>query len=366
VGTDVKTIDGYRESVYSSDAAKTTFDEVGAVYPASHTRTLQTIGYTEREAQFLELAALHSGYFLRRQFNAFLAQARGRAAADFIQKLVDREHVTLDLFLRHVHVYHLSAKPLYTILGQPDNRHRRRRSPFGIKAKLMTLDYVLAHREDWFLATEDARVEYFENLGIEHYRLPQLVYHAHRGGPSTPRYFVEKFPLAVYTDGSIGLTYIDAGEYAVNGFDTFLRRYTPLILALPHVRLTYVADLDRNFVAAAARFESWRSVAGDLGVPRDAAMIDRMLRHFADLERIEANRFEKISVARLREFRAERARFENRECLALYRLWRDEGEDAVREQVAHATGTSAHRRVDFTTYELPHDYSALGAPMYVD
>jgi len=270
--------------VSPSDAAKTTFDEVGAVDPSSHTRTLQTFGYTEREAQFLELAALHSGYFLRRQFNAFLAQARGRAAADFIQKLVDREHVTLDLFLRHVHVYHLSAKPLYTILGQPDNRHRRRRSPFGIKAKLMTLDYVLAHREDWFLATEDARVEYFDNLGIEHDRLPQLVYHAHRGGPSTARYFVEKFPLAVYTDGSIGLTYIDAGEYAVDGFDTFLTRYTPLISALPHVRLTYVADLDRNFVAAAARFESWRNVAGDLGVPRDAAMIDRMLRHFADLD----------------------------------------------------------------------------------
>ena len=40
--------------------------------------------------------------------------------------------------------------------------------------------------------------EYFDNLGIEHDRLPQLVYHAHRGGPSTARYFVEKFPLAEY------------------------------------------------------------------------------------------------------------------------------------------------------------------------
>ena len=95
--------------------------------------SLQALGYTQREAYFLELAALHSGYFVRRQFNAFLGQPRGRAAADLIQKLVRRHHVTCDVFLRHAHVYHLSAKRLYTILGQSDNRHRRRRSPFGIK-----------------------------------------------------------------------------------------------------------------------------------------------------------------------------------------------------------------------------------------
>jgi len=52
--------------------------------------------------------------------------------------------------------------------------------------------------------------------------------------------------------------------------------------------------------------------------------------------------------------------------MALYRVWQDVGDDAVRDQVAHATGTTAHRRVDFATYQLPYDYSALGAPMYVD
>jgi hypothetical protein len=328
---------------------------------------LQELGYTEREAQFLELAALHSGYFLRRQFNAFLGQTRGRAAGDFVQKLFHRDHATRDMFLRHAHVYHLSAKPLYTLLGQPDNRHRRRRSPFGIKAKLMALDYVLSHRGERFLATEDARVEYFTQHGIDHARLPQFVYHARRGGPSTARYFVEKYPLAVHTDRSISLTYIDAGEYAVDGFDTFLRRYTPLIMSLPEVRLTYVADVARNFPDATKRFESWRNALDDLlGVSRDPALIERTLRHFSDLQLIEANQLEKIPIARLQEFRSERMRFENRECMALYRLWQDVGDDAVRDQIAHATGTRAHRRVDFATYLLPYDYSALGAPTYVD
>jgi hypothetical protein len=171
----------------------------------------------------------------------------------------------------------------------------------------------------------------------------------------------------VYADGSIGLTYIDAGEYAVDGFETFLRRYTPLIVWLPEVRLTYVADVTRNFAEATRRFESWRNAADDLvGIPRDPALIERMLRHFADLQSIEADRLEKIPVARLQEFRRERPRFENRECLDLYRVWKDVGDDGVRGQIANATRTTALRRVEFTTFQLPHDYSALGAPMYVE
>jgi hypothetical protein len=32
---------------------------------------VETLGYTPREDRFLTIAALHSGYFLRRQFTAF-------------------------------------------------------------------------------------------------------------------------------------------------------------------------------------------------------------------------------------------------------------------------------------------------------
>ena len=33
---------------------------------------LQKLGYTEREAAFLYLVGIHSGYFLRRQYLAFI------------------------------------------------------------------------------------------------------------------------------------------------------------------------------------------------------------------------------------------------------------------------------------------------------
>jgi hypothetical protein len=38
---------------------------------AERINALQALGYNEREAAFLCLAALHSGYFLRRQYHSF-------------------------------------------------------------------------------------------------------------------------------------------------------------------------------------------------------------------------------------------------------------------------------------------------------
>jgi hypothetical protein len=230
----------------------------------------------------------------------------------------------------------------------------------------MTLDYVLAHPRQRFLATESARVEYFTQCGIERMRLPQLVYRARRRGPSTARYFVEKFPLAVHTDGSIGLSYIDPGEYAVDGFETFLERYTPLIVSLPCVRITYVADLTRNFSAAATCFKSWTNTACDThGVPRDEATIKQMLHYFADLFLVETHQAATIRIARLDEMREERKRFGARDCQDLYQLWQDVGETAVRDRIAQTMNAGADRCVDFATYQLPHDYRLLGAPTYV-
>ena len=68
----------------------------------------------------------------------------------------------------------------------------------------------------------------------------------------------------MYSDGAVGLTYIDAGEYAVDGFDTFLKRYTALIVSVSNVRLTYVADTDRNFAQAPRCFEAWRKTVDDM------------------------------------------------------------------------------------------------------
>jgi hypothetical protein len=332
------------------------------------TRALQEFGYTDRESAFLELAALHSGYFVRRQFNRFIGHERGGLAAAFVKKLIDRKHATRDVAIRHAHVYHVSAKPLYVALGQPDNRHRRRRSPFGIKSKLMALDYVLDHGHGRLLATEHERVEYFLGRGVERDRLPHLTYRPAKQGPCTDRYFVEKFPLSIHDtpQGAIvSLTYVDAGESAVDGFDTFLRRYAALIEALLDVTLVYVADTDRNFAAARRCFEAWRqTLPSPAGISTDAKSVAAMLRHFCMRQRVDANQLATSSVPQLREFREERPRFATPETERLYGVWKEGGEAAVRAVFDEHANTMPLRVAALTTVRLEHDYSFLGTVGY--
>src|SRR5258708_27542008 len=55
--------------------------------------SLSYLGYSEREATFLYMVALHSGYFLRRQFNCAVKRRLGSAAARFLAKAKRAGHV---------------------------------------------------------------------------------------------------------------------------------------------------------------------------------------------------------------------------------------------------------------------------------
>ena len=78
------------------------------------------LGYTVREAAFLRSVAVHSGYFVRRQFLHAIGRTSGKAVADFTARLVARRHATVQTFCRSTHVYHLSAAALYSAAGDAD------------------------------------------------------------------------------------------------------------------------------------------------------------------------------------------------------------------------------------------------------
>src|SRR5437899_2634403 len=86
-------------------------------------RALTRFGYTEREAEFLSRAALHSGYFLRRQYGQFLGQENSGTIAQLIEKILEREHSEVITYQQKTHIYHLCARPFYAALGQSDNRN---------------------------------------------------------------------------------------------------------------------------------------------------------------------------------------------------------------------------------------------------
>src|SRR5215813_2044747 len=64
---------------------------------------LSRFGYTEREAAFLCLAALHGGYFMRRQYGDFAGKEAGGIATSLIEKALAKEHASVSTYERNIH-----------------------------------------------------------------------------------------------------------------------------------------------------------------------------------------------------------------------------------------------------------------------
>jgi hypothetical protein len=105
-------------------------------------KTLQPLGYSEREAQFLCSAALHGGYFLRRQYEAFLGHGRGGAASQLIEKTLAAGHARAYTYRYNTNVYHLYALRCHVLpninvrcLARAEGpRSRRKQRPGGVSA----------------------------------------------------------------------------------------------------------------------------------------------------------------------------------------------------------------------------------------
>lgn len=211
---------------------------------------LQGLGYTQREAAFLCIAALHSGYFLRRQFLSYIEGAYGKSDTNLTKKVLERRHAKATVLRYNQTLYHLCSKPLYTALGESDNRNRREHFVFTIKARLMALDYVLQHRNATYLATEHEKVRHFrDTLGINCQYLPSKRYTGKLSDEDTARYFVDKYPIAI-ADGPVPLVrfcYIDEGLHSTSGFERYLEQYRKLFARLSHFQLVYVASFPDLF-----------------------------------------------------------------------------------------------------------------------
>src|ERR1700680_3846264 len=96
-------------------------------------RTIQALGYSREEAQFLRLVALHSGYFVRRQFLRAAECRRGKRDQDFVDELLARGHACREIFREDRHLFRLQSKVLYEALGDEDNRNRREHPPSTVR-----------------------------------------------------------------------------------------------------------------------------------------------------------------------------------------------------------------------------------------
>jgi hypothetical protein len=249
---------------------------------------LESVGYTEREAAFLYLVAVHSGYFLRRQYGRFVHRERGAIAEQLLRKAAALGHIQSVACGQSRFVYHLASQEVYSAVGLAASRHRRLKSDGQIKCRLMVLDFILDHLGETILDLGEAKLDFFTvTLGLSATLFTQ-------SGAGSTRFFPEEFPILAGEQQQICFTFFDEGALSTSAFESFLRRYRAVFAALSGFEMLYFADSGRNFERAAKIFAALYPETRALGI---TPMTPRGVDHFLDYLRArENNDTEKHSV----------------------------------------------------------------------
>ncbi len=298
------------------------------------TDALQQFGYTPREASFLVTAALHSGYFVMRQ----IAPKGGHVAERFGRRLATFGHARRKQYASNTCLFHLTGKSLYRALGQENIRHPAAHSPFHIRAKLMSLDYVLQHPSFRFLPTEEEKLTFFCGAHkVSTSILPTKIYAGKAG--SADRFFMDKYPIRIDPEGRVAFCFVDGAVFGELGFGTWLTQYDALLRALPGSEVVFIAgDADRFPLAHrifANHFSGTRTGPGEAD----------KLAYFELRKEIEAAGLQGRSQANLDTWKRLRKTFADPQIGTEYLAW-----------LAGFVPQQPRLTVTLSTYELPHFY----------
>src|ERR1043166_6699009 len=174
------------------------------------TNRLQSLGYTQREATFLEKAALISGYFQRGQYNGSIKRECGAVGQQFIDRAARLRHIELLKAYLPKRIYHVRAHLIYSALGDADNRNRKAHRPEAVRRRLMALDLVLGRpQENWLLTTEAATA--FLSMFVSEEPVLQEVR------------ALERQPVCSTSANSVEFVFIDSGFGDFSKWEKFLR-----------------------------------------------------------------------------------------------------------------------------------------------
>jgi hypothetical protein len=308
---------------------------------------LQNAGYTEQEAAFLYLVAVHSGYFLRRQFSRFVRRDRGGLADKFIQKALRLDHLQVIECGQARHVYHLTSRPMYqTILGS-DSQHRRFKGFAYMQSRLLILDFVLDNLSDTILEDESAKVNFFTaRCGVGSELLP-------RGWAGRAVLFPDGYPVFVYPDGAPRFTFFEDRSVTLTRFDRYLDQYRPLLSALRAFELVYLSDVEKSFPFARDAFDAHFSETQVAGVSEQTPLgVEHFLAYLRAREMHEMRSWP-VTGRDLRVLEEGESIYITLEHQALYAAWKMQSTNAEKirrrfmQQGPQAT---------FTTIALPYTY----------
>ena len=219
---------------------------------AERVSAVAALGFTERQAAFLVLVMLHAGVCLGRQYCTFAGIVRGQKMADFFQKLVAKRYATPHPCGHNkARIYHVHSATLYDAIGQRDVRFRKRSALARAIERVMLLDHLIAHRNlTWLGAEQDKVAHFLTTTSLRPEQLPRLTF---GGGTNvTVRYFPDKWPIGVSSDGRSHVFLYLLSQPVADDFRTFLRRYAELLRVLPawSIRLLVPTGVEGEVVNA--------------------------------------------------------------------------------------------------------------------
>jgi hypothetical protein len=317
--------------------------------PNEHLRAIQSLGYTADEAQFLNIVATHSGYFLPRQFIAFTGASWGKRSHHFTDKVESHGHATWREYYDMGSVYHLFSNTLYRQIDRENLRNRRRHTTEFIRTRLLLLDFVLANQDHEYFETEHDKVHFFcDELAIPKRALPAKAYEGASTPEPTLRYFVDKFPLFLVSPAGssslvVTLSYVDPGHASLIGFANHLNAYMPLLRGLGCFRFLYIASSNVHFVLAEQCFSSLVKTRLEGGVPEE------LERYFRLRAAWDGKQYGTLSNDDIEWLDQANKRFRSPRTEQLYAIWcSSEGrKDEWRALLGEAQPS---RKVDFSTY----------------
>src|ERR1700691_4949052 len=258
---------------------------------ANQIERIKKLGYTESEARFIYLVAIHSGYFPLGEFLNFTQAKRGKRSSAFAQKLLKHGHAAMRDYMGAGSVFHLFSRTIYGQIEKDNLRNRRQHSFDFIRTRLVLLDFILNNQDFAYFETEQDKVGFFcEQLEISKDLLPAKVYEGASGSRPTIRYFVDKFPLFLTsslpgTPPVVTFSYVDSGLGTISGFLTHLGAYQPLFRQLRAFRFLYISPRDTEFPRATERF---RSVVKK---PLESDVSGEIVRYFQVRQRFENRQY---------------------------------------------------------------------------
>lgn len=332
-----------------------------------------------RETAFVATVALHGGYCLTRQYANYVGKGPNAYLSFFFQRLVDRKVARrIKYQSSRGWVYHISSRRVYQAIGQTAARYCGTYDvPARVARRIMLLDFVLAHRQmTWYASEADKTRLFTERFGVSETDLPH--HRAYLCGseicPDGPRYagyhFHEKWPVYVNEEADPTRVYfvVLIGSDG-RSFRAFLSQHTRLLARLPAWTVMAVTPPTQAGLAACqAVFQRMFPAGGSAVTPERASVGETLdpdvLAYFRIRHALESPDQASVSFEAFDQYRAARLRHLGPGIERAYARWCVHEATRSTPSGALEPGDDVTSARPFTgaldSYRLPFGYALFG------